>query len=153
MSNWLEYAKSAFRLLEEVATTRMGVSISVLTACQHSQHLPIIVTKNHANIQQPFPFAPLAGPQTQLTHFSLPDGSHMAGLVAGLTFGVAKKTTIRCVKIKGKDQDIVHTDMQDAVSRVLDEVQTSGEPSVVLMSFNGVDQAIDPIVCTPPVQL
>jgi hypothetical protein len=75
----------------------------------------------------------------------------MAGIVAGLTFGIAKKTTIRCVKIKDENEEIAVSRMEDAARRVIDQVNNFGEPSVALMSFIAQSESIDPIVCTPPV--
>jgi hypothetical protein len=75
----------------------------------------------------------------------------MAGIVAGVTFGIAKKTTIRCVKIRDKDREITVSRMEDAARSVIDQVERFGGPSVALMSFTARSERIDPIVCTPPV--
>jgi hypothetical protein len=117
-----------------------------VTAWQHSQRLAL-TRKISSNTF----LAPLSGPQRQLTNLSLPDGTHVAALIAGKDFGVAKQTTIRCVKIKDKNESMDFKHLIKAVNAVFEEIRRSQEPSVILMSLTTPDfPELDNVVCTPP---
>jgi hypothetical protein len=141
-------AQSAF-LLESPATTKRDVSNPVpgsydhaVTAWQRSQRLPLALATNRAHIQQPF----LLCKQRQLTHFSLPDGTHLAAIVGGSFFGIAKKTTIHCVKVFDEESD--NNNIISGISKVIDAVK---RPSVILIALISVpSESYDQAVCVLP---
>jgi hypothetical protein len=87
------------------------------------------------------------GPQTQLTHLYLLDGTHLASIAGGNRYGIAKETTINCVKIFSDDKRDAPTNEEiiTGISEVIDAVV---RPSVILMAINtDPDDLVDKAVC------
>ncbi|KAL0488667.1 cerevisin [Acrasis kona] len=64
-------------------------------------------------------------------------GTHVAGIAASKTFGVAKKATLISVKVMNDDRKASTADVILGLNYVLSEHKSSGKPSVVNMSFGG----------------
>jgi len=64
-------------------------------------------------------------------------GTHVAGTVAGKTYGVAKKATVIAVKVLGDNGFGSNSDVIAGVNWVADEVKKSGKKAIVNMSLGG----------------
>jgi len=66
-------------------------------------------------------------------------GTHVAGTIAGKTFGVAKKAQVIGVKVfgDGPNPGANTTDIIRAISWVYDQAKEHGKPSVINMSLGG----------------
>jgi hypothetical protein len=83
---------------------------------------------------------------------SFPDGTHLAAIIGGNQFGIAKNTFIRCIKVLDANGVGDNEEIISAISMAIDEIRRSGKPSIISMSLASLtSQAMDDAVCTLPV--
>jgi hypothetical protein len=84
---------------------------------------------------------------------SFPDGTHIAAIIGGNYFGIAKKTFIRCIKVLDADGVGDNDLIISAISIAIDAIRRSGKPSIISMCVATLaSQAMDDAVCTLPVK-
>lgn len=64
-------------------------------------------------------------------------GTHIAGLIASKTYGVAKKATVYCIKVLDCDGFGMTSTIIMGIQRVIGAVRQSARRSVISLSFNG----------------
>jgi hypothetical protein len=83
---------------------------------------------------------------------SFPDGTHVAAIIGGNKFGIAKNTFIRCIKVLNADGRGTGGNMIRAINIAIDAILRSGKPSIISMSLTSLaSEALDEAVCTLPV--
>jgi subtilisin family serine protease len=88
----------------------------------------------------------------KLLFLSFPDGTHVAAIIGGNKFGIAKNTFIHCIKVFQANGETTVDDVIQGVDIAIDAILRSGKPSVITMSLAGpVSLALDGAVCTLPV--
>jgi hypothetical protein len=83
---------------------------------------------------------------------SFPDGTHVAAIIGGNKFGIAKNTFIHCIKVVQADGEGTIDDVIQGVDIAIDAILRSGKPSVISMSLTSrASLSMDGAVCTLPV--
>jgi hypothetical protein len=88
----------------------------------------------------------------KLLLLSFPDGTHVAALIGGNKFGIAKNTFIHCIKVFQANGKATMDDVTQGVDIAIDVILRSGKPSVISMSIGSrPSPSMDRAVCTLPV--
>ena len=83
---------------------------------------------------------------------SLPDGTHVAGILAGTNFGVAKRANIYCVKVLEDDGIGSTAKVISGLNLAVANTRETGKPSVISISIRGpLNTSLDDAVCFLPV--
>jgi len=83
---------------------------------------------------------------------SLPDGTHVTGIIGGTNFGVAKNANLYCAKVM-EDNGIGRTaNIISGLGAAVVQARLTGRPSVISMSIKGPPNiSLDNAVCFLPV--
>jgi hypothetical protein len=96
-------------------------------------HCPPLTSKSN-----PFRFASRCARATNnLLLLSLPDGTHVTGTIGGRVFGVAKNTTLHCVKVMNDNGSGAASDIITGINVSAAQALATGRPAVISMSLGG----------------
>ena len=88
---------------------------------------------------------------TTIIHILL-DGTHVAATIGGKSFGVAKKTTLNCIKVLDDEGRGSTSSIISGINLAIQQALNSTKPSVISMSISSpIDQAVDEAVHILPI--